>query len=67
MEAAIQSLSETLTGFLGIDAAGAIDDDEAEPAFVTRLNAVAGAAAEAFTASTARREPRLSMRPTSAP
>ena len=54
MEAAIQSLSETLTGFLGVDATGAIDgDDGEEPALVTRLNEVAGAAAEAFAASTA--------------
>ena len=54
MEAAIQALSETLTGFLGIDATGAIDgDDGDEPALVTRLNEVAGAAAEAFAASTA--------------
>ena len=44
MEAAIQSLSETLTGFLGVDATGAIDgDDGDEPALVTRLNEVAGA------------------------
>ena len=54
MEAAIQALSETLTGFLGVDATGAIDgDDDDEPALVTRLNEVAGAAAEAFAASTA--------------
>ena len=54
MEAAIQALSETLTGFLGVDATGAIEgDDDDEPALVTRLNEVAGAAAEAFAASTA--------------
>ena len=54
MEAAIRSLSETLTGFLGVDAAGAVTgDDDNEPALVTRLSAVAGAAAEAFAASTA--------------
>ena len=54
MEAAIQALSETLTGFLGVDATGAIDGDgDDEPALVTRLNEVAGAAAEAFAASTA--------------
>ena len=54
MEAAIQALSETPTGFLGVDATGAIDgDDEHEPALVTRLSEVAGAAAEAFAASTA--------------
>ena len=48
MEAAIQALSETLTGFLGVDATGAIDGDyDDEPALVTRLNEVAGAAAEA--------------------
>ena len=46
MEAAILALSETLTGFLGVDATGAIDgDDEHEPALVTRLSEVAGAAA----------------------
>ena len=46
MEAATQALSETLTGFLGVDATGAIDDDGGdEPALVTRLNEVAGAAA----------------------
>ena len=33
MEAAIRSLSETLTGFLGVDAAGAVTgDDDGEPA-----------------------------------
>ena len=54
MEAAIRSLSETLTGFLGVDAAGAVTgDDDNEPALVTRLSAVAGAAAEAFAAPTA--------------
>ena len=54
MEAAIQALGETPTGFLGVDATGAIDgDDDDEPALVTRLNEVAGAAAEAFAASTA--------------
>ena len=54
MEAAIRSLSETLTGFLGVDASGAVTDDgDDEPALVTRLSAVAGAAAEAFAASTA--------------
>ena len=51
MEAAIRSLSETLTGFLGVDASGAVTDDgDDEPALVTRLSAVAGAAAEAFAA-----------------
>ena len=45
MEAAIRSLSETLTGFLGVDASGAVTgDDDNEPALVTRLSAVAGAA-----------------------
>ena len=54
MEDAIRALSETLTGFLGVDATGAIDgDDEHEPALVTRLSEVAGAAAEAFAAPTA--------------
>ena len=46
MEAAIRSLSETLTGFLGVDASGAVTgDDDDEPVLVTRLSAVAGAAA----------------------
>ena len=37
MEAAIQALSATLTGFLGVDATGAIDGDgEDEPALVTQ-------------------------------
>ena len=53
VDAAIASLSETLKGFLGIDAHGAIAVDGDEPALITRLTAVAGAAAEAFAASTA--------------